>query len=560
MPTEYEYPYVQTSVWGGSPDDPSLDGALNAIEKGVTSTHIASTLYTTNAESYNKALTAGIPTREFKDDYGTTVYEIHFSFGPDNNPLYGSMLDDSYLTNCLNAQLLTPVSDEDLKKGGAYKTNKVNSNLDFLNIFTREIKIYPLFTSKHPEELEKPENADIKAFQATINGALDKYLTSKRDNDSRSVYFEEVNNALMVLKSSRDPKNEMTKNQFLYYFNEKIGTIGLSPKTPIKTKLLSARELKQDPNKKGFVEERYVNEMVRIKQSMDGKSNFWPLGRLRKFLYTYNFVLFNCSHAVKSLYVNSANDTRILDKLEHTPGWKDVGRKDLPFQKRATALFLLVFGRAIETPVNFAHNLINANKEADKLNGVGQKPKPQPRPKLVNDLKSSRLLHPAPELKSRVHHHSVHPHPGHIPHSLQSLMRSAKKSKIDMQILPDAKTAVFYSKDKLIATVDLRPNSSNTINIQFAADSSLDRHQMVALLNVLKNVLKKDVEINKHSKEPVVFNIGLSDNSAVPDANALQNNIRDVFPGASVKMKAVTEETQKVEAQQQRHNTGPRTH
>jgi hypothetical protein len=554
-----EYPYFITSLWGGTPDDPNLEGPVNAVLSGVTSTHIADTLYTTNKKSFDKAKRAGIPAKEFIDADGNTAYEIHFSFGPDNNGL-GSMLDDSYLTNCLNAQLITPVSKNDLKNNENYKTNKVNSMLDLLKIFTSKIYLYPLFNCTHPAELEKD---DIKAFDAAIHKALEKYVQSERDDKSRSTYFKEVDAALTQLQESRDPNygvegREMTKNQFLYWFNQNIGTIGLEPKTKVKTALIS--EEQSQKGEKGFVEERFVNKMVRIKHSMDGKrysgamSLFNPLIKL---LYSYNFVLLNCSHTVTDIHLESANDSRIRDELRHTIGWNDIEKvinstKQYGFFSEKTGLAMARIGigvlefitmRAIETPANSVYNLRAAIKLRDTLNqeAPGQKPKPQPAPKVVPEHRVHHKPKPT-ELKPRLSHpklrHSLTLKLKNT--SLMGLVENAQKSKVAMQVFFDQRTdkpiaAVFYSdknKNVPIATVDLKPNNSNTVNIKFG-DLPLDQHQILALLNVLK----QDVKINKDSDKPVIFTI--EHKQALHDARTLQSDIQKVFgKNASVEMKA----------------------
>jgi len=397
-----KYPYVQTSVWGGSPNDPALEGAVNAVLSGVTSTHIADTLYTTNKASFDEACSAGIPAKEFIDAEGTTVYEIHFSFGPDND-MVGGMLDDSYLTNCLNAQLITPVSNKELENNPEFKTNKVNSNLDFLKLFTRKIYLYPLFTCKNPEELKK---ADIQKFDADIHAALDDYIKSERNDGDRSKYVKAVDAALTQLQSSRDPHysdpdRKMTKKQFLYWFNQNIGTIGLEPKTKIATPLIS--EAQSQDGVKGFVEERYVNKMVEIKQALDGKGS---LGFVRELLYSYNFVSYNCSNAVKSLHVHAANDEHIRGKLQHTIGWNDlqkvfntISNNGLFSKNTGVALTGLISGalelvglRPVETPVNFAYNLNNANAVSARLQSQ-QEPRQKPVPQQVasKNLKKTGL-------------------------------------------------------------------------------------------------------------------------------------------------------------------------
>lgn len=341
-----KYPYTITSVWGADRTDPGLEGGINAITKGVTSSHVATTLYTTNIDSYDKAHAAGIPCARFSDN-GVEVYQIHFSFGPARsdpaNP--GSKLDESYLINCLNAQLLTPAPEMSIID---QQENTVYSPLDPLRTNPNTLRLNPLSMVKFDTE---EEGLIIQAFAEKLNLLLKQYLdpnNKERNTDARrEIYFNGVKDAVSELKNKLDPLNQKTMDQFVYDFNKTKGTIGLRPEEAIETQLISSAQ--SEDGTVGFVEEDLVAKMVQFKQSID-------LGKKE-----YNFVLDNCSHAVSDLFKAAANDPAIKGLMNRRVGYNDmVHHRFLP------GILEFVLAGGLETPVNVAVNLIEVRRLLDK--------------------------------------------------------------------------------------------------------------------------------------------------------------------------------------------------
>jgi len=510
------YPYTVTSIWGADRSDAGLEGGLNALAKGVTSSHVATTLCTTNELSYDKAIKAGIPCETFTDN-GLRVYKIHFSYGPSiSNPLNpGSKLDESYLINCLNAQLLTPAPNMSLIN---QQKNTVYSPLDPSRANPTELLLNPLSVVK----VDTPEEAQIiQDFQLKLNLLLQRYLdpnNAEANTDARrEKYFSAVKNEVSELKKKLDPSNKLTMDQFVYDFNNTKGTIGLRPEETIETSLLTKDQVKLGMH--GFVEDDLVAKMVEFKQKIDSGGK------------EYSFVLDNCSHAVRDLFIAATNDPSIKDLMQHTIGYNDFKKFGLISGKTLLAAFEVVVARNIETPVNVADNLIAVNELLNRYKNDSKPTLKHPRLE-VNVLPSHLPKRPKIGASQLSLHMSRAP-------SLNHIVQEAEESKFAVKVISiDENTKkplsiIFYStqnKNVPIATVELNPNNSNAVDIKFG-NLPLDNNQTMTLLRLIN----KNLEVSKDPIQNAEFTIGLSDKSAGAQADTLREDVKAVF-GPNIKV------------------------
>lgn len=521
------YPYTVTSIWGADRTDPGLEGGLNALAKGVTSSHIATTLYTNDKSSYDRAIKAGIPCETFVDNSNVTVYQIHFSYGPSrSNPLNpGSKLDESYLINCLNAQLLTPTASMSLID---QQKNTVYSPLDVAHTNPTGLLLSPLSLVK----IDTPEEGQIvQKFQIKLNLLLQEYLDpnnpEKNTDAGRQKYFSAVKNEVSELKKKLDPSDMLTMDQFVYDFNSTKGTIGLRPRETIETRLLTKQQA--DSGMHGFVEDALVVKMLEFKKKIDADEK------------EYNFVLDNCSHAVRDLFIAATNDADIKDLMQHTIGYNDFKKFGFLSDKTLLAAVEIVAARNLETPVNVAINLIAVNEILNKFAFEQKDPNPGKTLASTDTLKRIRPRELDQRLPSRQHHkNGIAPqlslHMQNAP-SLENIVKNAEESKFVARVASINKntkkplSVVFYStgnKNVPIATVELNPNKPHAIDIKFGT-LPLDNNETMSLLRLIN----KNIEIRRDLKQDAEFTIGFSGKSASMQAETLGDDIKAVFGSKS---------------------------
>lgn len=303
IPDQENFAYAETFVFGADLDDAPLEGGFNALAKGITSSHIATRITFTDEAMYNKYIkNTNIPcnryTKTLKNGKEITVYEVYASYGPatDDPANPGATLDPNYLFNTVNSGLLTPTSantiyNELLK---LKRTASVHAKfpLPGVSFFTRtKINLPPLSIIRYTPETEKP----IKEFQTSISTSDAAYRNNPTP-ENLQIHLNNIGRSFEVLRSEIHP--EMTMSQFTHEFNEKYGTIGLPERVKITTQLVS------DP-KKGHSLELLLAGVNDAYRNLGTKQ--------------YNFIVNNCAHFIKNLFVNSTTNTKLRAKFNNDP-------------------------------------------------------------------------------------------------------------------------------------------------------------------------------------------------------------------------------------------------